>query len=66
MNVANTQTIAIIIKNPRSVVIAATIRDSKEIAHNIPSMCRFILRTSSLHGAYAAERPCLPLERLYN
>jgi hypothetical protein len=29
-------------------------------------MCRFILRTSSLHGAYAAERPCLPLERLYN
>ena len=48
MTVENSETTAIMSKNRRFVVIAATIRDRNETAHNIPSMCRFILRTSSV------------------
>jgi hypothetical protein len=43
ITVDNTQTIAITSKNRRLVVIAATIRDRSEIAHNVPSTCRFML-----------------------
>ncbi len=64
MTVDISQTTAAISKNRRLVVIAATLRERNETAHKIPSMCRFILRTSARAGL--AWRPCLSLERLYN